>query len=229
MLHGKREAAWLPFFRGASPITALRAAQPPAAGPLLRLLRNLADAHPGRWCGIWKSHGFPFSVEHLLLQRCALLSLRLPARCVDCSAISLTLPGPLMRRLEAAWLPFSVELLTSQRCALLSLRLPARCVDCSAISLTLPGPLMRRLEAAWLPFSVELLPLQRCALLSLRLPAPQLRWLCNPPLISEIHLLPGTALQAVPRHALRAGVTNFLTPRRPTVAPDTCRAHQARR
>ena len=183
MLHGKREAAWLPFFRGASPITALRAAQPPAAGPLLRLLRNLADAHPGRWCGIWKSHGFPFSVEHLLLQRCALLSLRLPARCVDCSAISLTLPGPLMRRLEAAWLPFSVELL----------------------------------------------PLQRCALLSLRLPAPQLRWLCNPPLISEIHLLPGTALQAVPRHALRAGVTNFLTPRRPTVAPDTCRAHQARR
>ena len=38
------EAAWLPFFRGASPITALRAAQPPAAGSLLRLLRNLADA-----------------------------------------------------------------------------------------------------------------------------------------------------------------------------------------
>ena len=104
--------------------------------------------------------------------------------------------------------PFSVELLSLQRCALLSLRLPARCFDCSAISLTLPGPLMRRLEAAWL------LPL---------------RWICNPPLTSEIHLLPGTALQAVPRHALRAGVTNFLTPRRPTIVPDTCRAHQGRR
>ena len=96
--------------------------------------------------------GRPLSVELLPLQRCALLSLRLPARCFDCSAISLTLPGPLMRRLEAAWLPFSVVFLPLQRCALLSLRLPARCFDCSAISLTLPGPLMRRLEAAWLPF-----------------------------------------------------------------------------
>ena len=53
-----------------------------------------------------KPHSFPFSVELLILQRCAMLSLRLPARCFDCSAISLTLPGPLMRRLEAAWLPF---------------------------------------------------------------------------------------------------------------------------
>ena len=162
MLHGKREAMQLPFFRGASPITALRAAQPPAAGPLLRLLRNLADAHPGRWCGIWKSHGFPFSVEHLLLQRYAMLSLRLPARCFDCSAISLTLPGPLMRRLEVAWL----------------------------------------------------LPL---------------RWICNPPLTSEIHLRHGTAPQVVLWHTLRAGTTIFLTPRHAAVVPDTCRTHQARR
>ena len=51
-----------------------------------------------------------------------------------------------------------------------------------------------------------------------------LRWICNPTpsavLLHEVHLRPGAASQSVSRHILRAGVTIFFTPRRPTAILD---------
>ena len=41
----------------------------------------------------------------------------------------------------------------------------------------------------------------------------QKRWICSPPLISEIHLRDETALQTILWHIVRAGVTLLLTPR----------------